>query len=163
MARYYLLRLFEKDTEWYSVDHWWLILVLRLRNAEKGFVHLRPVGGRFSTVLMSSGADCVVMILCTSERAFSIWKCPMLGSWARVLFMYLVTWKLQGRPLKVHPQDSFWQRIGPLISIPSTIVWTWPYLSLVFMGKHSISADVRGQIIIMSFKLPLNLEESLLT
>lgn len=53
--------------------------------------------------------------------------------------------------------------LGPLISIPSTFVWTWAYLPLVFMGKHSISADVREQIIIMSFKLPLNLEESLLT
>lgn len=110
VARYYLLCLFEKDTEWYPMDHWWLVLVFRLRNAEKSFVHLRPVGVRFAIVLNEQRSRLWGYEVHRNLRAgFSIWKCPMQGSWVRTLFMY--PYATMTPSLKILPQERFLERI----------------------------------------------------
>lgn len=53
--------------------------------------------------------------------------------------------------------------LDTFVSATSKIIWTWHLFSLVYMVKNSISADVRQQIRNISFKLPLQFEESLLT
>lgn len=75
VARYYLLCLFEKGTEWCPVDHQWLVLVLDLKSTEKGIVFLRPADGRFAVILNGQrnrlhGYHAVYL-----RDSFSTWKC----------------------------------------------------------------------------------------
>lgn len=91
-----LLCLFEEGTEWYPMDHQWLVLVLDLKSAEKRIGFFRPAGGRFAVILTEQRNRLHGYHAMYLRDSFSTWKCSgkLREETSDVLSTHTVLWSL---------------------------------------------------------------------